>query len=68
MAGGVLIFETFLETSDQKARQPSCRDHVLRKNELLDAFLSLQIIFYREALNTHEPEPACLASLVALKR
>jgi tellurite methyltransferase len=67
VAGGVLIFETFLETSDQRVRQPSCRDHVLRKNELLHAFLSLQIIFYQEALNTHGPEPGCLASLVAVK-
>jgi tellurite methyltransferase len=66
-AGGVLIFETFLETSDERVHQPSCSDHVLRKNELLHEFLSLQIIFYQEALNTHGQEPGYLASLVAVK-
>jgi len=68
VAGGVLIFETFLESSDERVRQPSCRDHVLRKNELLHAFLSMQIIFYQEALDSHGQEPGYIASLVAVKR
>lgn len=68
VTGGVLIFETFLESRAETVRQPSCRDHVLRKNELLHAFLSMHIVFYREALDSHGEEPAYLASLVAVKQ
>lgn len=41
---GVLIFETFTEGSPSKSN----RDFLLRSNELLHAFLRLNIIFYQE--------------------
>jgi len=62
---GVLIFETFLEGSPQTSNKP----YLLKKNELLHSFLSLQIIFYQEKeVITHKNEKAYKASLVAVKR
>ncbi len=63
--GGVLIFESYLEGGDPGAR-PSCRDYLLRTNELLHAFLSLTVRFYQEA--PAGPEPSPVASLVAVRR
>jgi len=65
--GGVLIFETFLDSQHPAAGQPGCRDYVLRENELLHAFLSLQIVCYKEAKDEKESEAARLASLVGIK-
>ncbi len=65
--GGMLIFETYLEDPTVATFQPSCRDYLLRPNELLHAFLGLQIIYYRELPHGRENEPGPLASLVALK-
>jgi hypothetical protein len=39
----------------------------LRENELLHAFLSLKIVLYKEAEDTHHDETAFLASLVGIK-
>jgi tellurite methyltransferase len=64
-SGGILIFESFLEDTDAAACQPSCRDYLLRKNELLHAFLSLRVLFYREARDVTRGEPNLIASLVA---
>jgi len=61
---GVLIFETFLEGSPSKNT-----DFLLRKNELLHSFLSLEIVFYQEKeVITCKNEKACKAYLVAIKR
>ena len=65
--GGVLIFETFLESRHPSSDQPGCRDYLLRENELLHAFLSLQIIFYHEARDDVHSDTARLASLVGIK-
>jgi len=61
---GVLIFETFLEGSPSKNS-----DFLLRKNELLHSFLSLEIVYYQEKeVITCKNEKACKAYLVATKR
>ena len=65
--GGVLIFETFLESQYPAMGQPGCRDYLLRENELLHAFLSLQIVCYKEAKDEKNAEAARLASLVGIK-
>jgi len=65
--GGVLIFETFLESQHPAADQPGSSDYLLRENELLRAFLPLQIVFYREAKDVKDAESVRLASLVGIK-
>ncbi len=46
---GILIFKTFLDSHFQNSSQPNSNiDHYLQSNELLHAFLSLQILYYRE--------------------
>ena len=66
-SGGILIFQTFLESPEPVKDQPCCRDYLLRQNELLHAFLSLKIIRYTETEGTHHAETAWKASLVGLK-
>jgi SAM-dependent methyltransferase len=65
--GGVLIFETFLDTPDLTMHQPICRDYLLKENELLHAFSSLKIVLYQEAEENDHDETAYLASLVGIK-
>jgi SAM-dependent methyltransferase len=67
IGGGLLIFETYLEHPGEEAFQPSCRDYLLRENELLHAFLSLKIRFYQEAKSNSPKGPSHCASLVAIK-
>ena len=64
--GGILIFETFAETEHSGEIKSMCRDYLLRKNELLHAFLSLRIVYYSEK-NCRHADTSCLASLVAVK-
>jgi len=66
--GGTLIFETFLEDDRPDDPDPVCRDHLLRSNELLHSFLSLNIRYYEEHLSHRRKRPAMVASLVAAKR
>ncbi len=65
--GGLLIFETFLETEEDAANATICRDYLLRDNELLHAFLSLRIIYYEEGKKTEQDETNQIASLVGVK-
>ena len=67
--GGVLIFETFIMTTDEGYHQPSNLDFVLRTNELLHAFIGLDIVYYeeRDDVNNND-EKVRIASLVARKR
>jgi hypothetical protein len=37
--GGVVIFHTLLESDNVEKSQEHCREYLLRKNELLHAFL-----------------------------
>lgn len=66
--GGVVIFETFIVAHGEVYHQPTNIDYVLRKNELLHAFIGLDIIYYeeREELNLRG-ERVKVASLVARK-
>lgn len=64
---GILIFETFIVAHGDFA-QPANPEFLLRKNELLHAFIGLEIIFYeeRDAINLRG-EKTRVASLVAKK-
>jgi len=46
--GGVLIFETFLNSKKEGFANPSNPDFLLAENELLHSFLSLRILYYIE--------------------
>lgn len=65
--GGVLIFETYIEPVGDDF-ETTCRDYLLRQNELLHAFLSMKIVFYREARIREEHAYRHVASLVAIKQ
>jgi SAM-dependent methyltransferase len=65
--GGVLIFETFLSSPNPARDQSICPDYLLQENELLHAFLSLKIVYYKEAKHEKDAEAVCLASLVGIK-
>ncbi len=67
-SGGILFFETFVEDEDTPPTRPSNRDHLLRSNELLHAFIGMQILSYTEKkILKYNKEPALLASLIARK-
>ena len=66
--GGVLIFQTFLDSPDGNTEQPHCRDYLLRENELLRCFLGLTIRYYEESPADDLEEPGWVASLVAVKK
>ena len=65
--GGILLFETYLDGPVEEPYGPTCRDYLLRENELLHAFLSLQILFYEEKKQHRHGESRHMASLVAKK-
>lgn len=66
-SGGILIFETFIIAHGDFS-QPSNPEFLLRKNELLHAFIGLDTIYYEEkdAVNLRG-EKTRVASLVARK-
>lgn len=65
---GVLIFETFIIAHGEAYHQPSNLDFVLRKNELLHAFIGMEIIYYEEHDDVNlRGEKVKIASLVAKK-
>ena len=67
-SGGVLIFETFI-VAHGNFEQPSNPEFLLRTNELLHAFIGLDIIYYEERDDTNlRGENTRVASLVARKR
>ncbi|AWI33317.1 class I SAM-dependent methyltransferase [Helicobacter apodemus] len=68
--GGILIFETFVKNDNETYNTPITNpSHFLRKNELLKAFLDLEILFYEEKptqiLNNQSSTFAVTARLVA---
>lgn len=65
--GGLLIFESFLEGTDEDEGHPHHRSYLLRKNELLHAFLNLHILFYEERKERHHNQNSLMATLVARK-
>lgn len=67
---GILIFETFLDTSWlNKSEKKHRQDHYLKSNELLHSFLTLQIIHYQEkAVTLSNGELREAATLVGRNR
>ena len=66
--GGILIFQTFLETGDPDPTTSMHREYLLKENELLHAFSSLEMLYYNEQSNPGDDEKFALASLVAVKK
>ncbi|SFV70027.1 tellurite resistance protein TehB [hydrothermal vent metagenome] len=65
--GGLVIFETFI-IAHGDFTQPVNPEFLLRKNELLHAFIGLDIIYYEERRDTNLiGEDTMVASLVARK-
>jgi SAM-dependent methyltransferase len=68
LPGGVLIFETYMMGPDPAHPGDHNRDYMLRRNELLRAFLPLRILYYREVdAGDDAEEGRPLASLVGVK-
>ena len=66
-SGGVLIFETFIIAHGDFS-QPVNPEFLLRKNELLHAFIGLDIVYYEERSDINlRGENTRVASLVARK-
>jgi SAM-dependent methyltransferase len=66
--GGVVIFETFI-IAHGDFDNPQNPEYLLRSNELLHAFIGLEIIYYEERLDINlRGEKTKVASLVARKR
>jgi SAM-dependent methyltransferase len=55
--GGVLIFQTFLDSPDPGTDQPACRDYLLRENELLHAFLFKDVMRNNNYSGCHKYVP-----------
>lgn len=66
--GGILIFESYLEGPGEDYCRPSCRDYLLRENELLHGFLSMRILYYQETKIPEQKEFCHVASLAAMKK
>ena len=66
--GGVVIFHTLLEPDSIKSTPEHCRDYLLRANELLHVFLSMRIIYYREAGAPETNHPHQMATLIGVKQ
>ena len=65
---GVVIFETFI-IAHGDFDNPQNPEYLLRRNELLHAFIDLDIIYYEERLDVNmRGEKTMVASLVAKKR
>ena len=66
--GGLIIFETFIEAHEKPEQGSMNPDYLLEKNELLNAFIDLDIIFYEEKDGINlRGEKNKTASLVAKK-
>ena len=66
--GGVVIFETFIEAHEKPEQGSMNPDYLLEKNELLKAFIELDIIYYEEKDGVNlRGEKNKIASLVAKK-
>ena len=67
--GGVIIFETFIVAHDKPEQGSMNPDYLLNKNELLHAFIDLDIIYYEERNDINlRGEKNKIASLVAQKK
>ena len=68
VSGGVLIFETYLRRPEFNPQRHFNCDHLLEVNELLQEFIGLEVVYYRETFTARSDEPYPLASLVAFNR
>ena len=59
-AGGLLLYETFLDEQRRHGRGPTSPDHLLHTNELRERLGRLQTVFYEEV-----SEPDAVARIVA---
>jgi len=66
--GGILIFETYMDPPPDADPGAFCRDYLLRPNELLHAFLPLNILYYAEQVSEETDDTRRVASLVAVKK
>jgi SAM-dependent methyltransferase len=66
-AGGVVIFHTLLESVDGAMTHDHCREYLLRRNELLHAFIAMRVIYYHEGEDSESDRSENIATLVALK-
>ena len=66
--GGLIIFETFIVAHDKPEQGSMNPDYLLKKNELLEAFYNLDIIYYEERNDINlRGEKNKIASLIAKK-
>ncbi|MBC8237707.1 MAG: methyltransferase domain-containing protein [Helicobacteraceae bacterium] len=66
--GGLIIFETFIEAHEKPEQGSMNPDYLLKKNELLNAFINLDVIYYEEVDGVNlRGEKNKTASLVAKK-
>ena len=66
--GGVVIFHALLESDSLKSTPEHCRDYLLKINELLQAFLTMRIIYYREDRDPKSNHSDEMATLVAVRQ
>lgn len=67
--GGLIIFETFIVAHDKPEQGSMNPDYLLKKNELLNVFSNLDIIYYEERNDINlRGEKNKIASLVAKKQ
>lgn len=65
--GGILIFQTLLDSPNTASDPPTCRDYLLRENELLNAFSSLRVLIYKESSEKTNDKIVRLATFVGVK-
>jgi SAM-dependent methyltransferase len=64
--GGILIFHTLMVSDRVRKTQEHNREYLLRKNELLHAFLGMRVVYYEENSGTgarHSDETATLVGI-----
>lgn len=66
--GGLLIFESLLADDLRRGRAEERRAYYLRPNELLHAFLELEVIYYHETREGGRRGDKALAALVGFRR
>jgi hypothetical protein len=67
--GGIVLYETAMESDLPGLKQPSNRNYLLRTNELLHMFFRLRILSYQEVAvpECSEGEKKVIARLAAQK-
>lgn len=68
--GGMLIFDSYLRGANPDAAVDFHPQYLLRENELLHAFIGMQVVYYEERQRPHPypDKPDRYACLVALRR